>query len=45
MVDAEDLSTAQILEGAQLGQVFFSDRLVAEAMVKSIEQRYSDHAS
>ena len=45
MVDAEDLSTAQILEGAQLGQVFFSDRLVAEAMVKAIEQRYSDHAS
>jgi CPA2 family monovalent cation:H+ antiporter-2 len=45
MVDAEDLSTAQILEGARLGQVFFSDRLVAEAMVKSIEQRYSDHAS
>ncbi|MBU3656942.1 MAG: sodium:proton antiporter [Rhodocyclaceae bacterium] len=45
MVDAEDFSTAQILEGAQLGQVFFSDRLVAEAMVKSIEQRYSDHAS
>lgn len=45
MVDAEDLSTAQILEGAQLGQVFFSDRLVAEAMVKAIEQRYSNHAS
>ena len=45
MVDAEDLSTAQILEGAQLGQVFFSDRLVAEAMVKAIEHRYSDHAS
>ncbi|MBU3668130.1 MAG: sodium:proton antiporter [Rhodocyclaceae bacterium] len=43
MVDAEDLSTAQILEGAQLGQVFFSDRLVAEAMLKSIEGRYSDH--
>ena len=45
MVDAEDLSPAQILEGAQLGQVFFSDRLVAEAMVKAIEQRYSNHAS
>ena len=45
MVDAEDLSTAQILEGARLGQVFFSDRLVAEAMVKAIEQRYSNHAS
>jgi CPA2 family monovalent cation:H+ antiporter-2 len=43
MVDAEDLSTAQILEGAQLGQVFFSDRLVADAMLKSIEGRYSDH--
>lgn len=45
MVDAEDLSTAQILEGAQLGRVFFSDRLVAEAMLKAIDQRYSNHAS
>lgn len=45
MVDAEDLSTAQILEGAQLGQIFFSDRLVAEAMVTSIERRYSEQAS
>jgi CPA2 family monovalent cation:H+ antiporter-2 len=43
MVDAEDLSTASILEGAQIGQVFFSDRLVAEAMMLAIERRYLMH--
>lgn len=44
MVDAEDFSTAHILESAQLGEIFFSDRLVADAMVRAIEHRYSIHS-
>lgn len=43
MVRAEDLSTAHILESAKLGQVFFSERLVAEAMLKAIEHQYASH--
>lgn len=40
MIDAEDLASCQALEQAHVGQVYFSDRIVASAIVCSIAACY-----
>jgi len=42
MIDAGDVASCKALEDARLGDVYFSDRIVVQAMMDRLEQRY-DH--
>ena len=45
MMDAEDPASYQALEEAHMGQVYFSDKLVASAIVGAIEHHYAHSES